>query len=161
MNPDTMARGLGLLSIGLGATELLAANPLAKSFGMHGKAPLIRLYGAREIAHGLSCLGTNPPTPAVWSRVAGDALDVATLLAYRTSRNQKRHNVTRALAAVIGVTVLDVLAGAWLCESRQGPITRTARRLLEKREARNERRMLALERRDGRVASDVTASAAQ
>jgi hypothetical protein len=45
------------------------------------------------------------------SRVAGDALDIATLLAGLRADNPKRDNVMIALAMVVGVTLLDI-AGA-------------------------------------------------
>ena len=161
MNPDAMARGLGWFSIGLGVTELVAHNQLAKSLGMEGKESLIQLFGAREIAHGVGCLTQNPPTLPVWSRVAGDALDIAALLPHLTPDNPKRHNVGFALAAVVGVTVLDILTGTWLSEGRNGPITRMARRPLERIEQRNEQRMRATEQRGGQFASEIAARSSQ
>jgi hypothetical protein len=158
MNPDVMARGLGWFSIGLGMTELLAADRLADALGMEGDEWLIQLFGAREVASGIGCLGLTPPNSAVWSRVAGDALDIATLLANLTPDNPQRQNVGIALAAVAGVTVLDVLTGAWLSEGRQGPITRTVRRPLERREHRNQERMRDAERRGQDYASELAAS---
>lgn len=160
MNPDTMARGLGWFSIGLGATELIAARRLADALGMEGDKWLIQLYGAREIAQGLGCLGMNPPTPAVWARVAGDALDIATLMAHKTPDNPKRRNVGLALAAVVGVTVIDVFTGMWLAEGRRGPITRMVRRPVERLESRNEQRMRAVERSEGEYDSRLAAQAA-
>ena len=44
------------------------------------------------------------------SRIAGDALDIATLAAKMTPENPKRDNVGLALALVAGVTLLDVIA---------------------------------------------------
>lgn len=159
MNPDATARGLGWFSIGLGLTELLMPDTLAETLGMEGKEGLIQLYGAREIATGLGCLGMNPPTTAVWGRVAGDALDIATLAAYMTPDNPKRQNVGIALAAVIGVTLLDVLTAAWLSEPRGGPITRSVRGPQERLEERNEQRMRQTERRGGQFASELAAAA--
>jgi hypothetical protein len=155
MNPDVMARGLGWFSIGLGTTELIANRQLAEALGMEGQEWLIQLYGAREIAHGVGCLTQNPPTVPVWTRVAGDALDIATLLANMTPENPKRHNVGFALAAVIGVTVLDLLTGMWLTEGRDGPMTRMARRPIERREQQNEQRMRDVERRGEGYASET------
>src|SRR4051812_22435069 len=92
MNPDAMARGLGWFSIGLGLTEVLMPDRLARWLGMEGHEGLIQLYGAREIATGIGCLSQNPPTPYVWGRVAGDALDVATLAPYLSDENPQRGN---------------------------------------------------------------------
>jgi hypothetical protein len=110
--PDQMARGLGWFSIGLGMMELFAARSLARSLGMQGAEGLIRGYGVREIASGMACLSVNP-VPGVASRIAGDAVDIATLLA-ALPNNPKRENVQLALLAVIGVTVLDVLCTSQL-----------------------------------------------
>jgi hypothetical protein len=157
MNPDAMARGLGWFSIGLGLTEVLAPDKLARWLGMEGKEGLIQLYGAREIAAGLGCLSQNPPTPWVWGRVAGDALDVATLAPHLSEDNPQRGNVGIALAAVLGVTVMDVLCGAWLAEGRRGPITRAVRGPMEKMERRNEARMREMERSGRDYASSLAA----
>ena len=161
MNPDTAARGLGWFSIGLGVTELIAAEKLAGALGMKGSEKLIRLYGAREIMQGIGCLSAKPPTSSVWARVAGDALDIATLLPHASPSNPKRHNVGIALAAVVGVTAMDVLTGVWLCEGRGGPITRFARRSLERLERDSEQRMLQRERQGGQYASELAADAAR
>src|ERR1043165_4769937 len=77
---ERLARGLGWFSIGLGLTELLAPRLVAKLCGGEGKhTGLIRLYGLREIASGLIIFsqGKNPAS-GVWSRVAGDVMDLAT-----------------------------------------------------------------------------------
>jgi hypothetical protein len=108
---------------------------------MEGREGLIQLYGAREVAAGIGCLTQTPATPYVWGRVAGDALDIATLAAYLGADNPKRGNVGVALATVLGVTMLDVLCGAWLSEGRDGPMNRRVRSRVEHMERENERRM--------------------
>lgn len=157
MNPNGMARGLGWFSIGFGTAELAATESLAEALGMEGKEDLIRLYGAREIGSGVACLGMTPPTGAVWSRVAGDLLDIATLAPYLSDDNPKRRNVGIALAAVVGVTILDVLTAAWCQEGSSGPMTRMARRPLERLERQNERRLQETARRGGDFASERAA----
>lgn len=104
---DQLAKGLGWFSIGLGLVELFAARKLADTLGVRGHETLIRGFGAREVAAGVACLSANP-LPGVTSRIAGDALDIATLLMAQRD-NPKRDNVNLALLAVVGVTVLDVL----------------------------------------------------
>jgi hypothetical protein len=141
MNPDVLARGLGWFSFGLGFLELAFPDQLAETLGMEGREDLIRFYGAREVAAGAGCLMASPPTTYVWGRVAGDALDIATLAAYLGPDNPKRGNVGVAMAAVLGVTVLDVLCGVWLTEGRDGTINRRVRSRIEQKERDNERRM--------------------
>lgn len=159
MNPETMARGLGFFSVGLGAAELAAADSLAKSLGMEGKEELIQLFGAREVASGIACLSGKPPTAGIWSRVAGDALDIAVLLGHLTPRNPKRRSVGFALGAVLGVTVVDLVTGMWLREGRNGPLTRFARRKQEQWEHQNEENLRAVEQKGGQYASQAAASA--
>jgi hypothetical protein len=103
---QAVARALGWFSIGLGLAELLAPRMMARASGMEGRERLLQAYGVREIASGLGILLSLNPRPWIASRVAGDALDIATLA---TGRN--RHS-TAALAAVAGVAALDVYATA-------------------------------------------------
>jgi hypothetical protein len=104
-----LAQGLGWFSIGLGAAELMAPQHLARFLGMEEHTQLIRAYGAREVATGLGILAQEDPTAWIWGRVAGDALDLATLALGLNRENPERGNVGLAIAAVAGVTVLDVI----------------------------------------------------
>lgn len=105
---DRLAKGLGWFSIGLGVAELVAANRITRTLGMEGKENLVRACGAREIAHGVLSLSPDKHL-GLWSRVAGDGLDIAALMTAMRPDNPKRDNVGMALAAVLGVTVLDVI----------------------------------------------------
>ena len=106
---DRLARGLGWFSIALGLVEVVAARRLARELGMRRQEDLVRAYGVREIATGIGILAADDPTPWIWGRVGGDALDLATLTAGFDARNPRRDKVGLALAAVAGVTALDVL----------------------------------------------------
>jgi|SRR4051794_15078612 len=105
---DRVARFLGWFSIGLGAMELIAAGRLARALGMEGSEAVLRAFGIREIAAGVLTLSTERQA-GLWSRVAGDGLDIMTLLPALRWDNPKRDNVALALAAVVGVTMLDVM----------------------------------------------------
>jgi hypothetical protein len=107
--PDNMAKRLGWFSLALGLTELVAAKQLTRMLGVEGREGLVRAFGAREIAAGMACLGTQGTT-GVWSRVGGDALDLAAL-AYALRISPKRSNVALALATVAGVTLVDIATG--------------------------------------------------
>lgn len=111
---DPLARGLGWFSLALGAVELLAPHALGKALGMDRHAGLIQAYGAREVATGIAILSADDPMPYVWGRVAGDALDLATLAPALDTDNPQRHNVMLAVAAVAGVTLLDVVCASAL-----------------------------------------------
>jgi hypothetical protein len=112
------ARGLGWFSIALGLAEIFFARRLARSLGMRGDAGLLRLYGVREVANGLGILGAKDPTPWVWGRVGGDALDIATLANRVHARNPKRRQLAIAFGAVAGATAADLVTAKMLGESR-------------------------------------------
>ncbi|WP_457091660.1 cyclase dehydrase [Microvirga sp. P5_D2] len=116
---DTLARGLGLFSIVLGIAQVVAPRTLARALGMKGQEGLIAGYGVREIATGIGILASKDPMPWIWGRVAGDGLDLATLATALEGNNPKRGNVGIAMAAVAGVTALDVYCAQTL--SRESP----------------------------------------
>jgi hypothetical protein len=113
---EKLAQGLGWFSIGLGLAEVLAPRALAGALGMRRNTGLIQSFGLREMANGLAILSSRNPAPWVWGRVAGDALDLATLAPALTDRNPKQGNAALATAAVVGVTVLDILCAEALSQ---------------------------------------------
>ena len=104
---EAVAVGLGWFSIGLGMAELLLAGPLCRALGMKGHEGLVRTYGLREIATGVGILTAEDKVPWLWGRVAGDALDVATLAA-ATPGNGEKANLGIAYGAVAGAAMLDI-----------------------------------------------------
>ncbi|RWX79176.1 hypothetical protein EPK99_11460 [Neorhizobium lilium] len=106
---DRLARNLGWFSLGLGLVEIFAAEKITTALGMRGKENLIRAYGAREIGAGMMTLSVDKQV-GLASRVAGDALDIATLMTAMRPDNRKRENVGVALAIVAGITLLDIIA---------------------------------------------------
>lgn len=116
---DALVRGIGLFSLGLGVAEMVAPGKIAKTFGLEGKENLLRAFGAREIASGIGTLSTDPQ-PALWSRVAGDVLDMATLAMGTRSENQgTKQNALLGIGAVAGIAALDAFA-ATLMNKRGG-----------------------------------------
>jgi hypothetical protein len=117
MNEKKLARFLGWFSIGLGVTEIVAPGTLARLLGTRDNKTLVQGYGVREIVSGVGILsGVGSPTPWVWSRVGGDALDLATL-GVALKESSRPANVGIAIAMVAGITVLDVLCGAKLSDN--------------------------------------------
>lgn len=109
---DTLARGLGWFSIGLGVAELMAGRSIARWMGMEDKTTLIRAYGVREITTGVGLLALGDPKPWIWSRIAGDAVDMATLasgMAPGSQDNPRAGNARIAFGAVVAATALDVV----------------------------------------------------
>lgn len=104
----TAARLLGGFSIGLGLAELLAPRAVGRPLSLGHRPNLLRAYGLRELAVGVPLLFTKRPRPWLMARVAGDLLDLATLGSTLKDRN-RRPTVVLGLAAVLGVTALDIL----------------------------------------------------
>jgi hypothetical protein len=113
-----LAVGLGWFSIGLGLAELAATGPLTRWLGVEDHAKLVRAYGLREIAAGMGILTNSKIGPHLWGRVAGDAVDLASLGAALRDEDSNRQAVMIAIGAVAGVTVLDILAGKSLTATR-------------------------------------------
>jgi uncharacterized membrane protein len=108
---------LGWFSIGLGLAELAAPKKVADTVGLDGHTRILQLFGLREIATGIGIL-TQPGNPNwLQARVAGDALDLALLGSALGEDNPKRGRATAAMAAVAGVTVLDIIGSEQLSQS--------------------------------------------
>jgi hypothetical protein len=105
----TLANTLGWFSIGLGTVEFMAPGLLARSFGTRGSRGLIAGYGVREITAGIGILNADDPTPWVWARVGGDALDLATLAGGLMRRHSRKGTLLAAMLAVGGVMALDMI----------------------------------------------------
>lgn len=128
MNAACFSRGLGWFSIGLGLSELLAPRKVAQAVGVSDDHDtLIRLLGAREITSGLGLLARPKPTSWMWSRVAGDMMDLSLLgaaaskissspLRVSGSRDSDRRRVTTAIAAVAVIGVIDLVVSMRLTQ---------------------------------------------
>jgi uncharacterized membrane protein len=129
-DPERLARGLGWFSIGLGLAEIAAPRSVARMIGVqddHTNRNALFAIGVREIASGVGILSRTRPVGPVWSRVGGDVMDLALLgRALRSDRGQ-RERVAAATAAVLGVTLLDVLTGKQLSRESGGTGARRSR----------------------------------
>lgn len=112
---NALARALGWFSIGLGVTEAFATHSLSDAIGMEGQPGVVRAYGWREMAAGFGILSQKKPAAnALWMRVAGDVMDITTLVAAAKTNPAGRAKIQVALAAVLGVTLLDILCARQL-----------------------------------------------
>jgi uncharacterized membrane protein len=119
MNAPSLARALGWTSLAIGGAELIATSSL-RSFLGAGNPSVIRLFGIRECVSGVAVLALPDPTPAIASRIAGDALDIASLVATLRRPEARQANVTLALANVLTITALDVWALVGLRAGKNG-----------------------------------------
>jgi hypothetical protein len=123
---DTLARGLGWFSIALGIAEVAAPRAISRFLGIRRHESLIRAYGFREIATGVGILASRDPTPWIWGRIGGDALDLATLATGLERVNRNRDNAALAMAAVAGVTAIDVYCATVLSGETTEPMAPAA-----------------------------------
>lgn len=105
---DRMARLLGWFSIGLGLVEVMMPGRVTRALGLVGSERLVRAYGMREIGAGLLCLSIDKEL-GLWSRVAGDALDLTSLFPALNEDNPQQGNAKLAAALVAGILLLDFL----------------------------------------------------
>jgi uncharacterized membrane protein len=107
-------RSLVALSLGLGLAQIAMPREFARFIGVPDEADtdaVVRLVGAREIASGLGLLAQNNNEFWLWFRVAGDLMDLALLNKALALPDAQRERVLTAIAAVAGVTLLDVRGG--------------------------------------------------
>lgn len=101
------ARALGWFSIGLGLAELAMPRSLARMAGAPNAPTLTRVFGLREVGTGIGILTSKDPSPWLWGRVVGDALDVATVGAGLVTRGRPLRTLT-SLAMLLGIAYVDM-----------------------------------------------------
>jgi uncharacterized membrane protein len=114
---ERLAMGLGWFSIALGVAEVAAPRQVARLIGAPATdrtTSMLRAYGTREIANGVAILAQPDQARWLWSRVGGDALDLASLGRILGSDYADRGRTLFATASVLGVTALDVLCAMQL-----------------------------------------------
>jgi uncharacterized membrane protein len=122
---ERRARALGWFSLGVGLTEIAAPQAVARLIGLGNGRGLMRLLGLREIASGVGILVSRKPAGWLWTRVAGDLIDLGLLGAAFGSPNADPRRLTAATAAIAAATVLDLRCSQEL--SRSSEFTRPIR----------------------------------
>jgi uncharacterized membrane protein len=110
---ERLALGLGWFGIALGLAELTAPRQVARLIGASDSDETrrtLRVFGAREMANGVALLTQPNRSRWLWSRVGGDALDLAWLGNAMTDGASRRDRLGAAAAMVAGVAALDVVA---------------------------------------------------
>jgi hypothetical protein len=105
-------QGLGWFSLLLGGAEVAATRWLTRTSGLDPRySTLLRIFGLREITSGIGLLSGRNPRTWMWSRVVGDALDVAFLSFAFIRQNDRasRKRIALSAAAVAPVVALDVV----------------------------------------------------
>ena len=100
---------LGWLSVGLGLGALLAPHALGRLTGLGERTALLRLVGCRELASGLGLLTQPRQAPWLWSRVAGDAMDLAMILSAAGRANPGRARALVTAGVVGAIAAADIV----------------------------------------------------
>jgi len=108
---SALPAALGWFSLALGAAELAAPARGAASVGAPRHERVVRAAGAREVLSGLGILSGRHQAAWLWSRVGGDAMDLALLAAAAASPKAKLGRLAAAAAAVGSVAAFDIVAG--------------------------------------------------
>jgi uncharacterized membrane protein len=107
-----MDRALGVFSAALGAVQLAAPRAFSEWVGVPAnetREKVVRAVGIREIGAALGLLTSDRPRPWVWSRVAGDLMDLALLGRALTVHGARRDRVRAMIATVLGITAIDLV----------------------------------------------------
>jgi hypothetical protein len=102
-------RVIGVFSIGLGLTAVLAPRRFCGIIGLDKSPEKVAAFGARELAAGAGLLSPVKPSPFLWTRVLGDAFDLHALVTAFRDADAKRRILTVATAGVLVITALDVV----------------------------------------------------
>ncbi|MGB6205986.1 hypothetical protein, partial [Mycobacterium sp.] len=109
----TLVKGLGGASLGLGLSEILAPSKVADAAGLDDtdrSRTVIRALGLRECTHAAALLFGS--SKLVWTRVAGDILDVSLLGAAlaKSNHGRRRRRGTASAVALAGIAAADLYA---------------------------------------------------
>jgi uncharacterized membrane protein len=86
-----------------------------------GTGSVIRLIGLREIGSGLGLLIQPKPTPWLWARAGGDAMDLLLLGRTLGSPGADRGRLLVATAAVLGIAGADALVSFRMAKEPDAP----------------------------------------
>lgn len=127
-----LTRSLGWFSTGLGLAQVAFPGSMNRLVGVDdsgGHRVLMRSLGVRELAAGAGIFNRPTHTGALWSRVAGDAMDLAMLGAALHANGNRRGRVALATVSVVAVSALDVVASTRKSRSHGHTIEKEDRRM--------------------------------
>ena len=107
---ETVAKGLGWVSIAIGLSEILMPRKIERTMGVGDgqNTGILRVLGVREICQGIDILAHRDPTPGLWARVAGDMLD-GVVLAVAGVKSRRKGGFLAICALVLPVVILDMI----------------------------------------------------
>ncbi len=121
LNGRTLAEGLGWFSVALGAAAIVMPGAVGALSGVRRRS-VTRSVGVRELATGIGILTQRNPAPWLWSRVAGDVIDLAVLATGIRPGNPGRSRAAVSFATVAGILAVDALAASQLTRHAGHPL---------------------------------------
>jgi ribosomal protein L30/L7E len=106
---------LGAFSLGTGIAQIAAPERINHLIGVKDTPKtrtVQRLIGVQELSAGQGIFSFSPPTPVLWSRVAGDLLHLGLLGKALDNKRNDRTKLRNTIAAVVGIGVLDALVAS-------------------------------------------------
>lgn len=111
ISDERLARGLGWFSLGLGLPPVTVPRAFARALGTSGDGDsraVARLVGARELAVAAGLLAQPRRGAWLWARVAGDLMDLALVGGALARGAPGRGRLAATLAALVGITAVDL-----------------------------------------------------
>ncbi|MFD1085745.1 SRPBCC family protein [Micromonospora andamanensis] len=119
------------MSLGLGVAQLAAPDTVRRISGVDDSPTsraVVPLVGARELVHAAGLLTSRRKGIWAWTRVMGDAMDLAALgIAIAHRGGHRRRRLIGVTGAIIGITVVDLLTAAQATRSKEIGSVRAAR----------------------------------
>ena len=106
MDYKRLGLGLGVFSLAIAAAELFAPRRIARALDAEGHEGLVKAFGARELLAGVNLLVAPAVATNVWSRAAGDVMDIAAAGA-AVAHSPRNRATWGALAFVVSALALD------------------------------------------------------
>ncbi|MFG1722635.1 SRPBCC family protein [Micromonospora chalcea] len=122
------------MSVGLGVAQLAAPDTVRRISGVDDSPAsrvMVPLVGARELVHAAGLLTSRRKGVWAWTRVVGDAMDLASLGMALARRGGRRRRLVGVTGAVLGITMLDLLTAVHASRAKRagsGPTIEGARR---------------------------------
>ncbi|WP_446219543.1 SRPBCC family protein [Micromonospora sp. IBHARD004] len=122
---EGLARFLGWFSLGLGAAAIGARSRVSRLSGIDDSRTaqtVLQIAGVRELGHAAALLVPRRAGWGAWTRVAGDAMDLAACgRALQGRRGERRRRLAYATAAVAGITAVDLYTAVRVARRRRRP----------------------------------------
>src|SRR5881275_2413233 len=105
-----VSKFLGAFSLGLGVAQIAVPERINELIGVKDTPKtrtVQRLVGAQELSAGQGAFSFSPPTPILWSRVAGDVLHLGLLSKAYSGKRNDQTKLRNTIFAVAALGVVD------------------------------------------------------